>query len=174
MLAPIQQTSWDINSELLQNIKTEYSNDPTAGSIITNGHASYKVVDGLIYTLDNKLYIPSIDTVRAPIIREHHDTPTNGHLGEHKTYERVSRYYYWPSMRKSIQQYIQQCQSCQADKGSHQLPMGLLQSLDVPGKRWETVSMDLITKLPETTTGKDAIILFVYKFSKMVHYAPHT
>jgi hypothetical protein len=52
--------------------------------------------------------------------------------------------------------------------------MGLLQSLDVPGTRWETVSMDLITKLPETTSGNDAIIVFVDKFSKMVHYAATT
>jgi len=52
--------------------------------------------------------------------------------------------------------------------------MGLLQSLDVPGKRWETVSMDLITKPPETTSGNDAIIVFVDKFSKMVHYAATT
>jgi RNase H-like domain found in reverse transcriptase/Reverse transcriptase (RNA-dependent DNA polymerase)/Integrase zinc binding domain/Chromo (CHRromatin Organisation MOdifier) domain/Retroviral aspartyl protease len=174
MLAPIHQSSLDIDSELLQNIKAEYSNDPITRSIITNGHANYKVVDGWIYTLDNKVYIPSIDTIRAAIIQEHHDTPTNGHLGEHKTYERISRYYYWPSMRRSIQQYLQQCQSCQANKGSHQLPMGLLQSLDVPGKRWETVSMDLITKLPETTSGNDAIIVFVDKFSKMVHYAATT
>jgi hypothetical protein len=174
MLAPIHQSSIDIDSELLQNIKTEYSNDPITRSIITNGHGRYKVVDGLIYTMDHKLYIPSIDTVRLSIMREHHDTPLNGHLGEHKTYERISRYYYWPSMRKSIQQYIQQCQSCQANKSSHQLPIGLLQSLDVPDKRWETVSMDLITKLPETTSGNDAIIVFVDKFSKMVHYAATT
>jgi hypothetical protein len=34
--------------------------------------------------------------------------------------------------------------------------------------------MDLITKLPETTKGNDAIIVFVDKFSKMVHYAATT
>src|SRR6185437_5426663 len=129
---------------------------------------------GLVCTSDDKVYVPFTDAIRVSIIKEHHDTPTNGHLGEYKTLERISRYYYWPSMRKSIQQYIQQCQSCQANKASHQLPIGLLQSLDIPGKRWETVSMDLITKLPETTKGNDAIIVFVDKFSKMVHYAATT
>jgi hypothetical protein len=34
--------------------------------------------------------------------------------------------------------------------------------------------MDLITKLPQTTRGNDAIIVFVDKFSKMVHYAATT
>ena len=77
-------------------------------------------------------------------------------------------------MRKAIRQHIQRCQSCQANKGSNQLPIGLLQPLDIPGKRWETVSMDLITSLPSTRRGNDAIIVFVDKFSKMVHYAATT
>src|SRR5260370_27377826 len=78
MLPPIHQSSIDIDSELLHNIKPEYSNDPITKSIITNDHARYKVDDGLIYTTDHKLYIPSIDTVRLSIMREHHDTPLNG------------------------------------------------------------------------------------------------
>jgi hypothetical protein len=171
MLAPIHQSSIEIDSELRDTIKAEYDNDPVTKEIISKKHPSYKCIDGLIYATDGKLYIPFNESIRAQIIRQHHDTPVNGHLGEHKTYERISRYYFWPSMRKSIQQYIKQCESCQANKASHQLPIGLLQSLDIPGKRWETVSMDLITKLPTTRRGNDAIIVFVDKFSKMAHYA---
>ena len=36
------------------------------------------------------------------------------------------------------------------------------------------MSMDLITKLPKTSKGNDAIIVFVEKFTKMVHYAATT
>src|SRR5260370_11912139 len=77
-------------------------------------------------------------------------------------------------MRKSVQQYIAQCQSFQLNKTSTQLPIGLLQSLEVPDNRWETVTMDLITQLPITTHGNDAIVVFVDKFSKMIHYAATT
>ena len=77
-------------------------------------------------------------------------------------------------MRKAVQAYIQQCQSCQVNKGTSQLPIGLLQSLEIPGKRWETVTLDLITTLPVTKNGNDAIIVFVDKFSKIVHYAATT
>jgi hypothetical protein len=108
------------------------------------------------------------------VLREHHDTPTNGHLGEFKTLEKLSRFSYWPNMRKSVQEYISQCQPCQLNKSSNQLPIGLLQSLDIPGKRWETVSLDLITQLPVTRNGHDAIIVMVDKASKMVHYAATT
>ena len=34
--------------------------------------------------------------------------------------------------------------------------------------------MDLITQLPRTAAGHDAIVVFVDKLSKMVHYAPTT
>jgi hypothetical protein len=174
MAASIHQSSINIDTELLDTIKAEYDNDAATKQIINNGNSNYRVINGLIYTTDEKIYVPFSDTIRTQIIKQHHDTPINGHLGERKTMERVSRCYFWPGMRKSVQQYIQQCQSCQANKGSNQLPIGLLQSLDVPGKRWETVSMDLITKLPKTSKGNDAIIVFVDKFTKMVHYAATT
>ncbi len=60
------------------------------------------------------------------------------------------------------------------NKASTHLPIGLLQSFEIPGKRWETVTMDLITQLPVTTQANDAIVVFVDKFSKMVHYAATT
>jgi hypothetical protein len=152
-------------------IQSLYDTDPVTKHILAKGHKQYTVKDGLIYTQHNRIYVPADDTLRHSLLHEHHDTPVNGHLGEYKTLERLSRHYYWPNMRRSIQQYIQQCQSCQLNKTSTQLPIGLLQSLDIPGKRWETVTMDLITQLPVTKQGKDAIVVMVDKFSKMVHYA---
>ena len=173
-VSTISQSSPNINDQLIDTIKAEYEVDSLTKHILVKGHKQHTVRDGLIYTEDNRLYIPAHDTVRQQLMHEHHDTPVNGHLGDYKTLERLSRNYYWPNMRKSVQQYIAQCQSCQLNKTSTQLPIGLLQSLEIPGKRWETVTMDLITQLPVTTDGNDAIVVFVDKFSKMVHYAATT
>jgi hypothetical protein len=152
-IAALNKSSIIISTELLDIIKAEYQNDKVIRQILDKGHKEYSVRDGLIYTRDNRLYIPLNESVRLQLIKEHHDTEINGHLGEFKTLERLSRQYYWPNMRKAVQQYISQCQSCQMNKGSSQLPIGLLQSLDIPGKRWETVSLDLITQLPLTKSG---------------------
>ena len=173
-LSTMVQSSPNISHELIDSIKTQYITDPVTKHILEKGHKQYTARDGLIYTLDNRLYVPFSDTLRHSLIQEHHDTPLNGHLGEYKTLERLSRQYYWPNMRKAVQQYIEKCQSCQLNKTSTQLPIGLLQSLEIPGKRWETVTMDLITQLPVTTQGNDAIVVFVDKFTKMVHYAATT
>jgi hypothetical protein len=44
-----------------------------------------------------------------------------------------------------------------------------LQPIPIPGRRWEVVTLDLITGLPPTEEGNDAIAVFVDKLSKMVH-----
>ncbi|GIM11385.1 hypothetical protein Vretimale_14875, partial [Volvox reticuliferus] len=41
-------------------------------------------------------------------------------------------------------------------------------------RRWESVSMDLITQLPKTRHNHDAILVFVDRLSKIVHFAPTT
>src|SRR6185312_10187671 len=39
---------------------------------------------------------------------------------------------------------------------------------------WQQVSMDLITQLPRSKAGNDAIVVFVDKLTKMVHYVATT
>ncbi|KAJ9520634.1 hypothetical protein QJQ45_007516 [Haematococcus lacustris] len=51
-------------------------------------------------------------------------------------------------------------------------PGGLLNPLSIPDYRWESVSMDFITKLPSGSHGYDAICVFVDRLSKMVHFVP--
>ncbi|KAJ9524507.1 hypothetical protein QJQ45_019534 [Haematococcus lacustris] len=49
-----------------------------------------------------------------------------------------------------------------------------LKPLPVPQHRWEQVSMDLITQLPVTSAGHDAIVVFVDKLTRMIHTVPTT
>ena len=74
-------------------------------------------------------------------------------------------------MFKDIQDYINQCTSCQRNKPSHQYPHGLLQPLEVPDNRWQSVSIDFITGLPKSN-GCDAIMTVTDRLTKMVHILP--
>ena len=91
-----------------------------------------------------------------------------------RLYDLLSRTYWWPGITRDVKQYVSSCLPCQANKPSNQAPIGLLQPLPIPARRWEQVSMDLITQLPRTAAGHDAIVVFVDKLSKMVHFAPTT
>jgi hypothetical protein len=48
------------------------------------------------------------------------------------------------------------------------------QRLPVPDKKFEQITMDLITDLPPTARGHDAVVTIVDKLSKLVHFAPTT
>jgi hypothetical protein len=118
-----------------------------------------------------RLYIPT-GPFRASLLAESHDIPISGHLGRTKTLERLSRAFYWPRMHRTVAEYVRTCPSCQVNKPSNQGPLGLLYSLPVPQRRWESVSLDLITGLPKTAAGHDAAVVFVDRLTKMIRVVP--
>src|SRR5262245_10152279 len=82
------------------------------------------------------------------------------------------RNFYWSKMNKDIRWYIQTCDTCQRNKISNQVSVGLLQPLSIPGKRWKEITMDFIVQLPLTRQGHDTIVVFVDRLSKRAYFQP--
>ncbi|GJP79406.1 hypothetical protein CLOP_g9640, partial [Closterium sp. NIES-67] len=81
----------------------------------------------------------------------------------------------WHHLADDVQKFVTSCDTCQRMKSSKQKKAGLLQPLPVPEQPWLVVSVDFITGLPPTTSGHDAILVVIDKFSKMGHFIPtHT
>jgi hypothetical protein len=49
-----------------------------------------------------KQYVPEVSELQLRLIKEHHDTPLAGHPGRSKTFDLLSRRYYWRTMRKQV------------------------------------------------------------------------
>ena len=161
--------------DLLARLKASYVTDPLCQSIINEPlkHHEYTIDSNGIIHLDGRTVIPATNVaLKADILHECHDIPTSGHLGSAKTLELVKRQFYWNAMDKDVKEYVTTCLTCQRDKPSNQAPIGLMQPLPIPERPWSSVSMDLITQLPRTQTGYDAIFVVVCRFTKMVHYIP--
>ncbi|KAJ9529306.1 hypothetical protein QJQ45_007987 [Haematococcus lacustris] len=133
----------------------------------------YQDTDGL-WRISGKdlVVVPNVPELREHILHEMHDAAYAGHVGMTKTLERVTRVFWWNTVRADVRDYVGTCDACQRDKSSNSKPGGLLRPLTVPGYRWEHVSMDLVTKLPAGTHGYDAICVIVDRLSKMVHFVP--
>ncbi|GJT20315.1 putative reverse transcriptase domain-containing protein [Tanacetum coccineum] len=50
------------------------------------------------------------------------------------------------------------------------MPSGLLQQPEIPEWKWESITMDFITKLPKTRNGHDAIWVVVDRLTKLAHF----
>ena len=62
----------------------------------------------------------------------------------------LSRNYYWPNMKETVNQYVTSCVLCQQNKTSRTLQSGLLQPIAIPSRPWEVVSLDFVVQLPTT------------------------
>ena len=115
------------------------------------------------------LYIPNYHTLQLQLCKLHHDTPIAGHLGIGNTYKLLNRSYYWPDMQGFVQRYVRHCHVCRRSKGYCFKKQGVLQLLPVPEQRWQDISIDLVTGIPELQSC-DAILNIVDRLSKERHY----
>ncbi|KAF1316224.1 Pol protein, partial [Globisporangium splendens] len=129
----------------------------------------------LYYAVDEgdpaRIVVPNDEGLRHRLLYEYHDGPSSGHLGREKTFLNLSRDYYWPHMYKWVRKYVRTCEVCQRVKpsGSTRAP---LRSLPVPQDSWKSVSMDFIFGLPRDKHRRNGVLVFVDRFSKMVHLTP--
>ncbi|GJP69044.1 hypothetical protein CLOP_g25671, partial [Closterium sp. NIES-67] len=117
------------------------------------------------------IVVPHVGNLRNDIIEEVHSTKYGGHLGIKKTRWALSDVYWWPGLGTEVPL---RCVKCVRNKLDTKKPGGLLQPLEIPDKTWESVSLDFITDLPKTRDGHTAILVFVDRLTKMVHFVATT
>ncbi|MGL4847989.1 MAG: hypothetical protein ACRC28_03545, partial [Clostridium sp.] len=109
---------------------------------------------------------------RMQILRQAHDSMTAGHFGEKKTMEKICYTFYWPQMTQDVENYVATCKRCRMSKHICMKSAGLLHPLDIPNRRWGSISMDFIVGLPATANNNNAILSVVDRLSKMAHFIP--
>jgi len=157
--------------DIMTKIKKGYKNDPKFAEGIPNG---FQKKDGYYFQHD-RIVVPEVEALRKEIMDMHHTPPYVGHPGRDRTYELIHRTFYWPKMNADVKAFVKSCHQCQTNKPTNQKKAGELKPVEIPPQYWECVTTDLITKLPPTKSGYDAVVVFVDKLSKMVKIEPcHT
>ena len=123
----------------------------------------------------DRMWVPKGEDnqLRLRVIKEVHDQSAVGHPGIERTLNMIRQFYYWPAMRKDIEQYLRNCHVCKRAKASRDAYNGLLQPLPVPERPWVDLTMDFVVGLPKSR-GYDAILMVVDRLLKERHYIPCT
>jgi hypothetical protein len=119
--------------------------------------------DGFLFR-NNHMYIPK-GPLGLQVLKYCHDSPLAGHFGFQKTFELVTRKYWWPQIRQYVMDYVHTCDVCCRSKIPRHRPYGLLQPLPIPVGPWKSISLDFITDLP-TSKGCDAILTVVDRLQR--------
>lgn len=96
-----------------------YKNDKDSSHIWTNCcqnvHSDdFHLVEGYLFK-ENLLCIPHT-SLREVLIRELHAVGLSGHLGRDKTFNLVSKRYFWPQSQKDVHNFVKHCFVCQSAK----------------------------------------------------------
>ncbi|KAG3066538.1 hypothetical protein PC122_g17755 [Phytophthora cactorum] len=164
------------SSSLIDNVKAAYASNADAKPLLSYASAPsdearrkltphlrarthcYRVHEGLLLysAVDddvNRIVVPNDYDLRMRIMYEYHDSPTAGHPGREKTYLLLTRDFYWNHQYQWVRKYAP------------------LQSLPTPSECWQSISMDFVFGLPPDSKRRTGIVVFVDRFSKMVHLA---
>ena len=156
-----------IQSDLENKLRAAYEEE--AGFIEAFPSKETYCISGVWYKGAQLVIPPSL---QHAVYLEHHAANLAGHLGRDKTIAAISSSCWWPTLAADVSKWCQECTECQKNKGTNRAPAGLLRPLPVPTHPWQAISMDIMTDLPVTAEGHDAIVVFCCRLSKMVHFVP--
>ncbi|XP_064195362.1 uncharacterized protein LOC135256967 [Anguilla rostrata] len=89
-----------------------------------------------------------------------HSHLLGAHLGVEKTLDRIKARFYWPGVKRAVEDYCRSCPECQqvAPKPHFRSPLIPLPILSVPFSR---IAMDLIGPLPKSSRGHQYILVIL-------------
>ena len=135
-----------------------------------------EVVDGIVC----RRYKPgpTSDTIVVPVLPEAmhqkamslcHDSPTAGHQGTRKTWERIRQEAYWVNMAQDVDRYCRECGTCQKAK----LPMPVRSTLtNIPiGRPWQMIAIDIL-EVPVSTKNNRYLLVIQDYFTKWADARP--
>ncbi|GMF46695.1 unnamed protein product [Phytophthora fragariaefolia] len=180
-------------SSLLDDVRSAYANDADAKQLLNYFAApsdksrqklakhlrarvhQYRVHNGLLLysAVDenaDRVVVPGDHELKLRITYENHDVPASGHPGREKTCLLLTRDFYWSHQYKWVRKYVRACEVCQRVK-SVPFSQAPLQSLPTPSECWQSISMDFGFGLPPDSKWRTGIVVFVDRFSKMMHLA---
>lgn len=117
----------------------------------------------------DKVFVP--EEFRSRVMEMVHSVPASGHPGITATIHLLQNRFWWSTLSKDTTQFVEQCQTCNIHKPSHQLPAGLLQPLPILQRPWSHIAIDFVTDLP-ASDGYTTILTVIDRFSKACRLIP--
>ena len=133
---------------------------------------TFKMINGILHRLSsedgetrNQYVVPTEE--QAKILHQAHSAATSGHFGIAKTMAKLRTRFYWPLMKKDVQEFIKTCAVCQQVKTPGGKPIAPLVPIKIQ-RPFQIVTSDFLGDFPKSRRGNQYIIVFVDKFTKYV------
>nr|GEX77458.1 putative reverse transcriptase domain-containing protein [Tanacetum cinerariifolium] len=158
--------------ESLRNIK----NEDVGGMLVENAKNPEAIREQKLeprpdgtQCLNGRSWLPCYGDLRTVIMHESNKFKYSVHPSSDKMYQDMKKLYWWPNIKSDIATYVSKCLTCSKVKAEHQRPSGLLVQPKIPEWKWDNITMDFVTKLPQ---GYDTIWVIVDRLTKSAIFTP--
>jgi hypothetical protein len=154
---PISQ---EMQEEQMIDEEVKQIRDDTLKKISSETNDSlYIIKNHLLYFRSSKgdaLVLPK--KYRQQILIQYHDGHLGGHLSAPKVLSKLRSLYYWPTMKKDVDNWCKSCQICAARKRPRRYYKAPLKPIAVDGP-FHTLGMDILGPLHRTLSGNRYILV---------------
>ncbi|CAF1483144.1 unnamed protein product [Rotaria sordida] len=165
----------------LTRMKTEQHSDPDILSLIQrlrsrladpyftlDNDMVYRIIAGSHTSSPSRVpYLPK--SLISLVLHTYHDHPLSGHFGVHRTLLRIRDRFWWPNMRKSIQNYVASCTQCARHNILRTKTPGHLKSIQPPSAVFQVLHMDFWGPVrTPSASGNRYVIVLTDNLSKYV------
>ena len=127
---------------------------------------NYIIKNQLLYYIPKRAYIIP-PRLRHPVLSYFHKSIVTLHQGIQRMMKLMQNRVYWKGIRKDIERFISECESCQLAKATPNKREGYMQLFE-PQKPFEVVHMDIVGSLPVTRTGNRYILTMMDRYSRLI------
>src|SRR6266481_5261525 len=153
------------------DIKSQLRDDPlSAEHLDSQSDPRWTLGPNRLLRHSGCIYVPD-SSLHPHVLQYSHNHPLVGHYGQSKTLYQVHLNYYWPRLPTYFKNYCKLCTICSHTKPVCHRPYGLLKQPTIPKRLWNSISMDFIEKLPESS-GYTSILVIVDCLSKQSLFIP--
>ena len=152
-------------SEIMQKLQTNGSNRKQGEYLLTEGLLMRQ--QGGSDGSRTQLVVPV--ALRQMVLAELHDK--SGHLGIHKTLEKIKECFFWQGCEQDVRNIVQQCERCQKRTNpvpTQHAPVGTIES----NHPFEKLSWDIMGPLPAAASGCRYVLVVTDLFTKWVEAFP--
>ena len=103
---------------------------------------------------------------KLDILNQFHYSLIGGHLGINKTLKRIKHNYNWLGMRKDVEEFIKNCESCQKNKISNKHTRQPLAITSTASRPFEKIFLDIVGPLTPTFSGNNYILTMMCDLTK--------
>ena len=110
---------------------------------------------------------------RTMILGEAHENVCGGHLGIQKTTEKISKNFYWPTVKKDVRKFCKSCHDCQVmGKPNQKIPKAPLYPIPIVSEPFTQVVINIVGPLPKTRSGFQYLLTIMDRTTRYPEVVP--